>query len=237
MCECKKPRGRLAGDIFPDQVKKYAKELADPLTRIFQNCLNEAVWPKVWKLETITTIPKCSNPVDLSETRNISCTPVYSKVLEYFVLNQLRKKVGPSPNQFCGIPGSWTNHYLAESWTEIMRCLESEGAVCGVTSIDFSKAFNSVSHQSCIEALYKHGASAHSLKMVHSFLKNRVVRFKVNNVISSPRALKGGSPQGTFLGNFLFLMATEDLEQKPLRTVEPAPSSPDVGPRPYGRKW
>ena len=95
-----------------------------------------------------------------------------------------------------------------------MRCLEKDEAACGVTSIDFSKAFNSVSHQSCLESLKKHGASSDSLGMIHAFLSGRVMKFKVNNTLSEPRTLKGGSPQGTLLGNFLFIMATEDLEKK-----------------------
>ena len=78
-------------------------------------------------------------------------------------------------------------------------------------SIDFSKAFNRVDHLTCLNALTLHGASTDTIGMV-SFLTNRRMIFKVNNSYSSERAVKGGSPQGTKLGNLLFILTIDNIE-------------------------
>ena len=74
-------------------------------------------------------------------------------VLEFFVLRKLKTEVTPKKNQFGGIEGLGTNHYLVEMWTEIMKNLDQDKAVCGLISIDFAKAFNTMSHTECIRTL------------------------------------------------------------------------------------
>ena len=51
----------------------------------------------------------------LGDTRNISCTPVFSKVLEFFVLEKLKTEAMPDKNQFGGLAGLSTNHYLVQA--------------------------------------------------------------------------------------------------------------------------
>ena len=63
-------------------------------------------------------------------------------------------------------------------------------------------------HQACLSALLDHGASVHMTRIIGSFLVNRTMIFKAADATSTPRPLKGGSPQGTLLGNVMFIMAT-----------------------------
>ena len=48
--------------------------------------------------------------------------------------------------------------------------------------------------------------------MVNAFLAGRTMRFKVNGTLSNPRNVSGGSPQGTKLGNFLFIATINTIE-------------------------
>ena len=120
--ECKKPRGLLYGDVFP--------ELIDQLAPIITHVLNSAYaaekWPDIWKIETVTSIPKKSCPQDISELRN-SCTPLLSKVMEYFVLEELKKQIYPGINQFGGLTDCGTTHYLIEAWDNILEAMDPEG--------------------------------------------------------------------------------------------------------------
>ena len=59
--------------------------------------------------ETVTAIPKIDNPAAYGQLRNISCTPLFSKILEHFVLTRLQEEVRPGTNQFGGIKGSSNN--------------------------------------------------------------------------------------------------------------------------------
>jgi Reverse transcriptase (RNA-dependent DNA polymerase) len=49
------------------------------------------------------------------------------------------------------------------------------------------------------------------LKWMHSFLSNRQQRVKIRNVFSDWISLKGGMPQGTWLGPYVFLILINDL--------------------------
>ena len=67
-------------------------------------------------------------------------------------------------------------------------------------------------HRVCVDALAGMGASTDSLRMVVAFLSERRMRFKVNGALSTPRVVRGGSPQGTKLGNFLFIATINKIE-------------------------
>ena len=88
---------------------------------------------------------------------------------------------------------------------------DDDSAAC-LISIDFAKAFNKMSHTSCVEAFTKGGASDHMVGLVRAFLTGRKMRMKVGNSFSSLRNINGGSPQGTLLGNYLFIITTDHLE-------------------------
>ena len=53
---------------------QFADFLALPLTDIYNKITESRKWPKCWKKEFITIIPKKSNPEDLGDLRNISST-------------------------------------------------------------------------------------------------------------------------------------------------------------------
>ena len=102
---CKKPKSQVNGDINPQLVAKFYDVLAIPLTYIYNKILNSLAWPDIWKFETVTVIPKNSSPSSPAELRNLSCTPLFSKVLETFVLERIKSEVTLSRNQYGGIKG------------------------------------------------------------------------------------------------------------------------------------
>ena len=139
--------------------------------------------------------------------------------MEFFVLEQMKKEIGPRTNQYGGVSGCGTTHYLLQAWHEILEAMEDDGAAVSLISIDFAKAFNTMGHQSCIKAVLDHGASVHMARLVSSFLYNRQMRFKIEGTHSTPRLLRGGSPQGTLLGNFIFIITTDKLEDTNARPI------------------
>ena len=96
----KKPKGLVACDIFPDLSTLYADILAIPLTRIFNEGFKRGEWPEIWRQETAVIIPKCRQPESMSDLRNLSCTPVYSKLMESFVLERIKKETKIRPSQY-----------------------------------------------------------------------------------------------------------------------------------------
>ena len=58
----KKPKSMVRGDIFPQLVTLFADQLAVPLTDIYNTITDTFIWPKVWKHEFVTVIPKTTIP-------------------------------------------------------------------------------------------------------------------------------------------------------------------------------
>ena len=138
----KKPKSRLRGDIDPKLNTKFCDLLSLPLHYLYDLATKTAEWPECWKLEKVTVIPKNSSPGSLNELRNLSCTPLYSKLLESFVLEELKREVKLSESQFGGVKGSGVDYFLIESWHKILSDLEDRRAGANIVSIDFEKAFN-----------------------------------------------------------------------------------------------
>ena len=53
------------------------------------------------------------------------------------------------------------------------------------------------------------------------------MRFKVYNHLSACREVKGGSPQGTKIGNFLFIATIDNIEDVPLQDNTTVEIDPD----------
>ena len=211
---CKKPKGLLSGDVFPFLLTKHTHLLAKPLTRILNAAFKQEVWPDVWELETVLIIPKVTRPSCLGETRNISCTPIFAKTMEYFLLERLKTETKIKNNQFGRQAGSGTSHYLADALTGVMECLDQEGGTANLLSIDFAKAFNTMSHQACLAALHRKGTSGHVIRMTANFLKERQMQSRTGQSLLTKRSLRGRAPQGTLMGNFLIIIATDNLEDR-----------------------
>ena len=206
---CKKPKSVVNGDIDRRLVTKYSDILAIPLWTVYNLVFTTLEWPALWATETVHLIPKTSNPDGLKQLRNISCTPLFSKVLEGFILSSLKASTKLSTNQFGGIKGSSVEHFLVETWDEIMMSLEDHRASVQLMSIDFEKAFNRMDHGSCLAALERLGADPGDIELVSAFLYNRTMQVKVGQSYSNRRSVPGGSPQGSILGNFLFCATTD----------------------------
>ena len=129
---CKKTKSTVDGDIHPSLVTRFSDLIAVPLYCIFNKVLTCARWPTKWK--TVKILPKTAIPQSLKEVRNISCTPLFSKVLEFFLLQKLKEFVKLTSSQFGGISGVGIDHFLFETWHEVLMNLEDESAASNLVS-------------------------------------------------------------------------------------------------------
>ena len=231
----KKPKSMVRHDIFPSLINDASTYLAPPLAHIYNTISSTSSWPLAWKQEFVTPIPKKSLPSTVNDLRNISCTALFSKVYESFVLGWLTEQVGMRSNQMGGMRGAGTEHYLVELYQLVLEALEDSRAASVITSIDYSKAFNRLDFLRCLEALASKGASTELIAIVGSFLTSRTMSVKVGQAMSGPRIVLGGVPQGSILGVFLF-NATIDCFEAASRDIVDYPiiggGSAPVGPPP-----
>ena len=88
---------------------------------------------------------------------------------------------------------------LVETWKKYLDNNETFGALL----TDFFKVFDCVNHELLIAKLHAYGLDNSSLRLIHSYLKNRRQRVRVDNEFSAWSDIKDGVPQGSILG-FLF---------------------------------
>ena len=233
----KKSKTQVPGDLDPRVVTFCCDGLAVALHKIFGAVYDTCQWPEKWKDETVTIIPKNNSPSSLSETRNISCTLLFSKQLESFLLEGLRRDVKLQSTQFGGIKGLGVDHFLVETWDEILRAVDRGGLAINLMSIDFQKAFNTMDHSTCLERLRVKGAHPHLIRLTAAFLYNRTMSVKHGSARSAKKTVSGGASQGSIVGPFLFCVATEilaeavvntDLSRRLLHQPQEAHPDPDV---------
>ena len=228
----KKPNSTVWGDLPPKLLNLLAHTLSYPLASIFNSVPENMAWPKEWKREYQTIIPKKNRPANFSELRNLSCTNFFSKVLESFVIDSIKSEINLSELQYGGIKGCGTDNFLIEVWNNVLETLDEGGKAVSLMSVDFSKAFNRLDHKACLEKMAEKYASNQTIRLVYAFLNEREMCVRSGSVVSTMRPVKGGSPQGTKLGNLLFCITIDDIaepansrEQKAV-TITP-PNSPD----------
>ena len=80
-----------------------------------------------------------------------------------------------------------------------------------VIFVDFSKAFDRVSHARLLVKLSSLGVSGRLLHWIADFLRSRTFRVQINNAFSDPVPMTSGVQQGSVLGPELFKAFINDL--------------------------
>ena len=224
----KKPNSTVPGDLPPKLLSRLASTISAPVADIYNSVALYVDWPSQWKLEYQTIIPKCPSPEGMGQLRNLSCTNFLSKVLELFLIDSISSEISLSDLQYGGIKGCGTDNFLIEMSNNVLETLDSPDTAISLMSVDFSKAFNRLDHQACLEKLAKKNASNQTIALIGAFLEKRMMCVRTANCSSSFRLVKGGSPQGTKLGNLLFCFAIDDITE--FRSDPPTEASHEISP-------
>ena len=86
------------------------------------------------------------------------------------MMDMIKEDTNQDPTQYGGIKKCGVEHFLIDSYGKILRSLEQGQASVNLISIDYAKAFNRMSHQACLAAYGRKGASSQTLRTIASFL-------------------------------------------------------------------
>ena len=76
----------MKDDIPAIIIKEFAVELSSPLADIINCSVKRGEYADIWKVETVTPVPKVFPPKKVSELRKISSLKNFSKITEKIIL-------------------------------------------------------------------------------------------------------------------------------------------------------
>lgn len=184
------------------------------ITHIVNCCLEQSVFPDLWKVALVRPIPKKTNPSELKDLRPISILPILSKVLEKIMTEQLQEflsshdlipesQSGFRPLHSCGTA-------LLNIKDDILRARDV-GLMTILVLFDFSRAFDTINHQLLLAICHHVGISVTACQLLESYLSGRQQVVKIDESQSSFRDITAGVPQGSILGPLLYVLYTRGL--------------------------
>ena len=200
--------------IPPSLVKDAISEICEPLTQLINLSLTTSIFPSIEKFARVKPLFKSGNHSIMSNYRPISILPVFSKILESVVHNQLSEYLEKhqllTSSQF-GFRRNRNTQQAVTLITDHIRLNFDKGCHTGAVFLDLSKAFDTVDHASIINKLSSYGIEDTERKWFESYLFGRKQSVEYGGVLSDHQTITTGVPQGSILGPILFVLLMNDL--------------------------
>lgn len=194
--------------------KATADCICEPIYILFNRCLHEGVFPRVWKQAYITPVHKGGSRHDVEQYRPISILSTLSKLFERLVHNEiyplLHNSIIPEQHGFVKRRSTTSNLLIFANY--LFENVDKRLQIDAVYT-DFKKAFDKVDHEILLNKIAFNGIRGNLLRWFVSYLENRSQMVVVNGHQSVSVNITSGVPQGSILGPLLFIIYINDIKK------------------------
>lgn len=203
-------------------LKNCKHSLVYPLVYFWRKCLDVGQIPAVLKQSVITPIHKGDSRSTPANYRPVALTShiikIFEKVLRSNIIQHFDKNNLFNNSQHGFRSGRSCLSQLLEHLDTLLSLLE-DGSNVDVVYLDFSKAFDKVDFNIVLNKFKSLGIGGRIHTWLTSFLTNRLQSVIVDGVLSDPKPVLSGVPQGSVLGPLVFLVLIGDIDDDVIHSI------------------
>ena len=203
-------------NISCNLLKKIEPVIANPLTKLINQCLNVGMFPDKLKIAKVIPLHKKEDIHTMDNYRPISLLPAISKIFERILYDQIYDYMSSNNLFYKHQYGFRQKHSTEHAAQELVHTIHKDldnGDIPITVFLDLSKAFDTLNHSILFEKLTYYGIKEKALEICKNYLSNRKQYTQFNGVNSNLLEMDTGVPQGSILGPLFFLIYINDIKQ------------------------
>ena len=195
-------------------LKLIAPKLSTMLTTLFNNCIQNSVFPQQLKFGLIIPIHKKGDKKNISNYRPITLLNPIANFFESILFNRVNDFFSTNslfvPEQYGFTKGKSIQNACLTFLHDAYQANNKKIYFASVF-IDLTKAFDTINHEFLLQKLYNYGIRYENLQLFRSYLSTRSNFVQIKTAKSHVQIFPQGVPQGSSLGPLLFNIFINDI--------------------------
>jgi hypothetical protein len=204
-------------EIPAEMWKASGEEGIDIMWRLCKVIWRDEEWPRDWSRAVFIPLPKKGNLKECCNYRTISLITHASKVMLKIILNRMKGKLEQeiSITQAGFREGRGTRDHIVNIRNIIEKCKTHKLSLY-MCFIDYSKAFDCVSHNEMWETMLRMGFPKHLIDLVSKLYEDQESAVRTSNGNTDWFKIERGVRQGCILSPSFFNVYAEEIMREAL---------------------